>query len=60
MPTGRANITLASNIMTHIGFQLELIRIDSKDQLGHSNGVSPNIFGLLVQLARVHLRCEII
>ena len=50
MATGSANITVAPNIMSHVGFrlvQLELILTYSKSQPGHRNGVLSNISSLL-------------
>ena len=49
MVTDRANITLASDIMSHVGFRLaylELTLTYSKGQHGRGNGVSHNILTL--------------
>ena len=45
-----ANTTIATNVMSPVGFivELDLILTYSKGQLGRRNGVSPNIFGLAV------------
>ena len=47
---GRANITIAPNVISHIGFKLPLLELTlthSNRQFGGRNDVSPNIFGLV-------------
>ena len=51
MVTDKANITIASNIISDVNFRLahlELTLTYSKGQLGFSNGVSPNILAFLL------------
>ena len=45
--TDKANITIDSNIMAHVGFRLAYLETYSNDQLCHENSVSSNICNIL-------------
>ena len=53
-----ANVTIAPNSMSHVGFRLGLLELTfdhSKCLLGRWTGVAPNICGLLVPTGIVFL-----